>query len=147
MAARKVAKRITARIERDRDGSWLVNFPAVPGAHTYGRSLSQLRRRIPEVLRLWDVDPAVVQIVEEIELPPRFRTAIERAAQERADLQQETDRLQRDLERTAEQLQKELGLGVRDTGELLGLSYQRVHQLRQRQSTASSRARRGRRAG
>ena len=57
-ASRAMKERVVARIRRERDGNWLVTFPEIRGAHTYGRSLNQLRRRIPEVLRLWDRDPA-----------------------------------------------------------------------------------------
>ena len=67
-------QRVVARIRRDTDGSWLVSFPEIKGAHTYGRSLTQLRRRIPAVLRLWDRDPARVEIVEVLELPTEPQT-------------------------------------------------------------------------
>lgn len=37
-------ERVVAKIRRDGDGNWMVTFPGIRGAHTYGRSLNQLRR-------------------------------------------------------------------------------------------------------
>lgn len=51
-------------------------FPEIRGAPTYGRSLNQLRRRMPEVLRLWDRDPSRVDIVEVLDLPTSIKRAI-----------------------------------------------------------------------
>ncbi len=123
-------QRVVARIRRDRDGSWLVTFPDIRGAHTYGRSLNQLRRRIPEVLRLWDRDPARVDIVEVLDLPASLKQAISIATKQRRESEERSRVAQRDLERTIQRLQTQLKLGVRDTGELLGISPQYAHKLR-----------------
>jgi len=125
-------QRVVARIRRDRDGSWLVTFPDIRGAHTYGRSLNQLRRRIPEVLRLWDRDPARVDIIEVLDLPTSLKRAISVATKQRRESEERSRAAQRDLERTIQRLQSQLKLGVRDTGELLGISPQYAHKLRHR---------------
>jgi predicted RNase H-like HicB family nuclease len=125
-------KRVVARIRRDREGSWLVTFPEIRGAHTYGRSLNQLRRRIPEVLRLWDRDPARVDVVEVLDLPSSIKRAISVATKQRRESEERSRAAQRDLERTIQRLQSQLKLGVRDTGELLGISPQYAHKLRHR---------------
>jgi len=96
-----------------------VSFPEIKGAHTYGRSLNQLRRRIPEVLRLWDRDPARVQIVEVLDLPASLRQAISTATAQRREAEEQSQAAQRELERTIRRLQSQLKIGVRDTGELL----------------------------
>jgi predicted RNase H-like HicB family nuclease len=124
--------RVVAKIRRDRDGNWLVTFPEIKGAHTYGRSLNQLRRRIPEVLRLWDRDPARLEIVEVLELPTGLRQAISVATKQRLELEKRSQAVQRDMERTIRLLQSQLRLGVRDSGELLGISPQYAHKLRHR---------------
>ena len=131
-------ERLVARIRRDRDGNWLVTFPEIRGAHTYGRSLNQLRRRIPEVLRLWDRDPARVDIVEVLELPTSLKQAISAATKQRVELEERSQAMQRDLERTILRLQSELNLGVRDSGELLGISPQYAHKLRHRTGVGRS---------
>ena len=131
-------QRVVAKIRRDKDANWLVSFPGIKGAHTYGRSLGQLRRRIPEVLRLWDRDPAQVEVVEVLELPATVRKAISTATTRRRQLEEESRSVQRDLGRTIQQLQSQLQLGVRDTGELLGISPQYAHKLRHTQPVPRS---------
>ncbi len=131
-------QRVVARIRRDRDGSWLVTFPEIRGAHTYGRSLNQLRRRIPEVLRLWDRDPARFDIVEVLDLPASLKQAISIATKQRRESEERSRVAQRDLERTIQRLQSQLKLGVRDTGELLGISPQYAHKLRHRKDATKA---------
>ena len=137
-------ERVVAKIRRDPDGNWLVTFPGIRGAHTYGRSLNQLRRRIPEVLRLWNRDPARLEIVEVIDLPTSLRQAVLVARKQRLELEERSQAVQRDMERTIKRLQSQLKLGVRDSGELLGISPQYVHKLRHRNDVSrSARVRRG----
>ena len=136
--ARAMKERIVARIRRDKDGSWLVTFPDIRGAHTYGRSLNQLRRRIPELLRLWDRDPAQVELVEVLVLPSNLRQAISVATKQRLELEQRSQAVLRDMETTIRRLQSQLKLGVRDSGELLGISPQYAHKLRHRKDVSRS---------
>jgi predicted RNase H-like HicB family nuclease len=131
-------ERLVARIRRDGDGNWLVTFPGIKGAHTYGRSLNQLRRRIPEVLRLWDRDPARVELVEVLDLPATLKQAISAATTQRRELEERSRAVQRDMEQTIRRLQTQLRLGVRDTGELLGISPQYAHKLRHAKSARRS---------
>jgi hypothetical protein len=131
-------ERVVARIRRDGDGNWLVTFPGIRGAHTYGRSLNQLRRRIPEVLRLWDLDPARVELVEVLDLPAAIKQAISAATSQRRELEERSRAMQRDMEQTIQRLQTQLKLGVRDTGELLGISPQYAHKLRHARSARRS---------
>ena len=133
-------QRVVARIRRDTDGSWLVRFPEIKGAHTYGRSLNQLRRRIPEVLRLWDRDPARVEIVEILELPTNLKRAISTVTAQRREAEEQSQAAQRELERTIRRLQGQLKIGVRDTGELLGISPQYAHKLRHRKPVRNAAA-------
>jgi predicted RNase H-like HicB family nuclease len=131
-------ERVVARIRRDRDGNWLVTFPDIKGAHTYGRSLNQLRRRIPEVLRLWDRDPTRLDIVEVLDLPSTLRQAISDTTKQRIELEERSQAVQRDLEKTIRRLESQLNLGVRDSGELLGISPQYAHKLRHRKDLGRS---------
>jgi hypothetical protein len=125
-----MTERVVAKIRRDGDGNWLVTFPGIRGAHTYGRSLNQLRRRIPEVLRLWDRDPAHIDVVEVLDLPASLKQAIVATTTQRRELEEQSRAVQRDMEQTIRRLQTQLRLGVRDTGELLGISPQYAHKLR-----------------
>jgi hypothetical protein len=123
-------ERVVAKIRRDRDGNWQVTFPQIRGAHTYGRSLAQLRRRIPEVLMLWDRDPSAVDLVEVLELPANVKKAIQTTTQSRRDLEVRARKVQQELEKTIKQLQTQMRLSVRDSGELLRISPQYAHKLR-----------------
>ena len=116
-------------IARDGSGAWLARVPAVPGCHTYGRTLEQARRRIREALDLWVADAATAKLEFRIRLPAevraelrRARSARERSAQAQIDAQEATVRAARDLT-------ERLGLSLRDASELLGVSHQRVQQL------------------
>ena len=44
-------------LARDKGGWWVASVPAVPGAHTQGRSIAEAKNRIREALSLW-VDDA-----------------------------------------------------------------------------------------
>jgi len=94
--------------------------------------LNQVRRRIPDVLRLWDRDPAQVDIVEVLDLPTSLKKAISITVEQRRESEERNQAAQRGLERTIERLQSQLKIGVRDSGELLGISPQYAHKLRHR---------------
>src|SRR3990172_1437264 len=96
-------------IERDESGAWLARVPSVPGCHTHGRTLEEARR--PRGAR---------------EAPRRSLADRERVESARAAAGLSTAQAVRTL-------LEELHLSVRDAGELLGLSHQRVQQLARRQ--------------
>ena len=125
-AMRKTYKAV---FERDESGVWIVRVPQIPGCHTYGRTLDQARRRIREALSLWVDDAEEAVIEEEIRLPAAARQALQRAERARARADLERSRAQEETERTARALLDDLGIGMRDAGELLGISHQRVQQL------------------
>jgi predicted RNase H-like HicB family nuclease len=116
-------------IERDESGAWVARVPGVPGCHTHGRTLSQARERIREALSLWVEDADSAEVVEEIRLPSEARQAIRRSAAARTRAERGREDAQLATSAAARLLVERLGLGVRDAGELLGLSYQRVQQL------------------
>lgn len=60
-------------IERDETGAWLARVFSVPGCHTYGRTLEQVRRRIREALELWVDDARTAELRFEIRLSTAIR--------------------------------------------------------------------------
>ena len=62
-------------------------------------------------------------------LPADARRALDRARADRRRLEAEAKRAQATTAAAVRKLIKSLGLSVRDAGELLGISHQRVQQL------------------
>ena len=125
------ARTYTVRYERDAEsGWWIAEVPEVQGCRTQGRTINEARRRIREALDLYVDDAATAKLKDDVHLPPAARRALKRlhAAKSKADLAQQDAAAT--AEETARVLTRDVGLSVRDAGELLGLSHQRVHQLR-----------------
>lgn len=117
-----------AVIVRDEDGYWFVDFPDVPGCHTQGRTLRAARTRMRDALSLFVDDADTAHIVEDLRLPEDAMAAVHRTAQLReqaAEAQQESQAAARAAVRSL----LDAGLTLRDAGDVLGLSFQRVHQL------------------
>jgi predicted RNase H-like HicB family nuclease len=127
--AEAVNKTYRAVYELDQSGHWIVTVPAVKGCHTYGRSIRQARQRIREALGLFVRGAERVHLVDDVRLPTDLRRLIEGQRAERKRADQHQARAQAAIRRAARRLTSGHGLSVRDAGELLGISHQRVQQL------------------
>ncbi len=103
---------------------WLADVPGEAGAHTFGRSLVEVKRRAVEMVALWfDRAPDASQIDWDVQLGDltgvveQANAAIAHAA---------IDQRRRD---EAVRMMTDAGISCRDIGELLGLSFQRVAQI------------------
>jgi predicted RNase H-like HicB family nuclease len=118
--------------ERDESGAWNARVPSVRGSHTHGRTLEQTRRRIREALGLWVDDADSADLIEDVRLPEPARAAIRTSRKARDVAHRRRQEAQAVTAEAARLLVEELNLGLRDAGELLDLSHQRVQQLVQR---------------
>jgi predicted RNase H-like HicB family nuclease len=130
-------------IERDSAGLWVASVPAVPGAHTQGRTIDQTRRRIREALSLWVPDAERAHFEFEVRLPAAVRVRVERALELRETVEATARQAAGATERAVVSLVK-AGLSRRDAGDLLGISRQRAQQITEAHMP-SGKATRGRR--
>jgi len=136
-----MAKRYMVRYELDESGTWVATIPKLPGCVTQGRSIAQARRRIREALAAYTGDDRAAraaELVDDIDvraLGSQNAELVGKLARERADLEARKRSVTRSTAHAARKLAK-AGLSVRDVGELLGLSHQRVQQLLERPDAA-----------
>ena len=128
-ARTKAVNTYTVTYERDEAGWWVASVQGVPGCHTQGRSLAETRRRIREALGLFVSYADKAELVDDVKLPTTVRDRVKRYLAARQRAEEEQARVLALATETVQSLRKELQLSVRDTGEVLGLSFQRVQQL------------------
>jgi predicted RNase H-like HicB family nuclease len=127
-------KTYKVKLERDEEGWWVAEILGVQGAATQGRSIHEAMERARDVLALALDDDSLAEnarLVPEIKLPSHAQKMLKDLNEIRRRLAALTDLAEKSsatTRRVAKELAKE-GLSTRDVGELLGLSFQRVHQL------------------
>jgi hypothetical protein len=117
------------RVDADRDGRfWHIHVPQVSRS-TQARSLREIEPMARDLIAIMeDVEPTSFTVDISIRLPDDVTLELETAASLRekaASAQAEAARLSRNAAHRLHQL----GLPVRDIGKVLGISYQRAHQL------------------
>lgn len=116
--------------------AWLADVPELPGAHTYARSLTGLRRSVREVIVLMgDYSDDDVRNTEAFEtnfryvgLPQPVADEVAEARELRSQLVAVEEKARRATARAARDMHDQ-GLSLRDSAEILGVSFQRVQQL------------------
>jgi predicted RNase H-like HicB family nuclease len=132
-------KRYVAVHERDESGRWLVHVRGLRGCQTYGRTIAQAKERIKEALEVFlNRNIADGELLHRIELPMDIRTLVRVHWTARTKAEHEAQRAQKALRQAAKKL-IEAHVSVRDAGDLLGLSHQRVHQVIGRPATRKAR--------
>jgi predicted RNase H-like HicB family nuclease len=118
--------------ERDEGGWWIAELHGVPGVNSDGRTVAGARRRVREALSLAIGGQAaeLAELVDEVKLPAEVMQAVRNTVATRA----RADKLQVAAREATHTLVKELtrryGLSARDAADLLGISHQRVQQLK-----------------
>lgn len=119
----------TIRYERDNTNWWVATVKEVRGCHTQGRTIEQARRRMREALSLFVDNADEAELIDNVILPENAKSLIKQVRATRKRAEEEAIKLQTSTARAAKVLTKDIGVSVRDAGELLGLSHQRVQQL------------------
>ncbi|WP_394823625.1 type II toxin-antitoxin system HicB family antitoxin [Pendulispora albinea] len=143
----KKSKTYKVRYDLDERGWWVASVVGVPGCHTQGRTIEQARERIREALSLFDEHADTAKLVDKVSLSVRARKALDDLAEQVVRTFNEQERLRQAQREAALMLTKEVKLSLRDAGELLGLSRERVRQVTSAKTGAEPRATRSPRAG
>jgi len=120
----------TAVFTRDDKGMWLVDLVEEVRVRSYGRTLAAARDGIRHAAATWlDLDPDLIDVIEEIRLPDHVRDGVERALTRRQEFLVAQAAAGAATREAARLLVKSAGLSLRDAADILGLSAQRVQQL------------------
>jgi predicted RNase H-like HicB family nuclease len=125
---------VTYRVHVTReDGQWLADVPELEGTHTYAASLTALDRRVREAIVLGadlpDEAVADLELFYSYDLADQLIVEANQLRAERQELTRRELQLQQATERLAILLTKR-GYSARDAGPLLGISHQRISQIR-----------------
>jgi predicted RNase H-like HicB family nuclease len=125
----KTRKAYSAKAIRSGDW-WAITIPELQGVHSQARRLDQAQRMAREAIALFlDIPPDSFEVAVVPVLPPDVQADVDRARSVRGA----ADELQREAAtataRAARELVKGTRLTVREAGQILGVSHQRVAQL------------------
>jgi hypothetical protein len=115
------------------DGQWLADVPELEGTHTYAASLTALDRHVREAIVLGadlpDEAMADLDLDYSYDLADQLIVEANQLRAEREELSRRELQLKQATERLAILLTRR-GYSARDAGPLLGISHQRISQLR-----------------
>jgi predicted RNase H-like HicB family nuclease len=114
--------------ERDEAGVWVATVKGVSGVHTQGRTLAQARERIREALSLVDDHAGTAALVDNVRLPASIGRMVGSVRSVRSKQESLAAKLRQLNVQAARALTKQVGLSLRDAGELLGASQEAVRQ-------------------
>ena len=100
----------------------------VAGCHTQGRTIAQARERIREALGLFDEDAEKAVLEDDVRLPGDVRRLITAQRSARSKQKAVEEELRELNVKAARTLTADVGLSLRDAGELLGASQEAVRQ-------------------
>lgn len=126
---RKIPRR--HRVEVARSGRWwAITVPELGGVFSQARRLDQVDAMAREAIALMlDIDPADVGELDiEVEPPARVVDVLEALKRSEVQAEEARETLVETRRRAAEEL-RAAGLPLRDVGELLGVTHQRVSQI------------------
>lgn len=119
----------TARATRSGDW-WAIEVEELEGVFTQARRLEQVEAMARDAIALMlDIPPDSFDIVMQPELPVEWRTDLDQMWRMRQAADLVTSMAMIKTIQTVRALRDDAGLPLRDIGRVLGISFQRVHQL------------------
>ena len=117
-------------LERDETGWWVASARDVVGCHTQGRSIRQSLSRMREALEICTDEAIEREDMEAcVHLAADARRVVSRYESACARLERDQIAARIATAEAVETLVDRMALSVRDAGEVLGLSHQRINQL------------------
>lgn len=110
-------------------GWWAVSVKEEPGCFTQGKSLAQCRVRIREALSLSVDDAYEADLVDEIIVPKEVQDLLISVGKRQKEQKRFNAQTQKITAAAAMTMSKKYHCGMRDIGELMGFSHQRIGQL------------------
>ena len=125
--ARSERREYHAHYSLDDNGSWFVKVANLPGAHSHGRTIVAARKNIREAVALvLDLDDYNgFDVTETFDIPNRDQLDTVLA------LRTSARTIVNDADQATREYITRSDLSVRDLSELVGLSFQRIQQIRQ----------------
>ena len=122
--------RVTFELEND---SWLAQVDEIPEVHTFAATLGKAREYVIDALALW-LNVSVNSLKGHVEfapaeLPTATRNLVDNAIAFRELAESAAHTAPQIMSEAAFALVRETHLSMRDAGELLGVSHQRIQQL------------------
>jgi hypothetical protein len=120
---------------RNAAGDWVASVAGRRRLRGQGRTLRQARQRLRAALARTIDDPFEIDFAEDVRLPPPARGLLVAHWKARRRLERETERADLASSRALSALLA-LRLNVKDVGDLLGLSPQKLARLKKRLNAA-----------
>jgi len=114
-----------------RSGSWwAIQVEELDGVWTQARRLDQVEAMARDAIALLlEVPEDSFDVAVRVELPDEIRTAIEELHAAKANAEAASAEASQVAQRVVQTLHNNARLPLRDIGQVLGVSYQRAHQL------------------
>ena len=124
-------------VERE-PGWWIIQIPAVKGAHSQARRLDDVERNAREAIAVMlDCEIDDFDVVIEIKQPAVVLNELAEARQLYAESEVAQQRAGELARKSIKHLTDDLGLTMRDAGKVANMSHQRIAQLRGGKKRAS----------
>jgi predicted RNase H-like HicB family nuclease len=111
-------------------GWWIIEVPSLDAVVTQARRLSDVERNAREAIAVWlDIDIDSFELETQVVVPQHVLDEFERSKSILALATEQQQEAASVASQAIRRLTDDLGLTVREAGQVMGISYQRVAQL------------------